>query len=93
MPSINEPAALVNAAVSCVTKLRWPVIPVHTVRTGRCGDESLADLERQHGPLPDTSRSLADELAPSPEPIAPPSADDEIPSDPPSSWAAGGPGR
>jgi hypothetical protein len=157
MPSINEPAALVNAAVSYATKFRWRVIPLHTMRAGRCtcgrarcnapgkhsrlknwtpqattdpqiighwfgewwptsnvgvltglagadlvvldvdgdvGDESLADLERRHGPLPDTPRSLAHKRAPSPEPIAPPSAADAITSDPPSScWATEGPGR
>jgi hypothetical protein len=36
MPSINEPAALVNAAVSYATKYGWPVIPLHTGCVGRC---------------------------------------------------------
>lgn len=51
MPSINEPAALVNAAVSYATKFRWRVIPLHTVRASRCTCGcARCDRPGQHDP-------------------------------------------
>src|SRR5262245_36060570 len=57
MRSIDEPAALVNAAVSYATKHRWRVIPVHTVRAGRCTcGRARCDTPGKHPRLKDWTR-------------------------------------